>query len=86
MARLHLDILSPEKEIFNGDVLYIKLPGSLCPFEMLPDHAPIVSSLDAGKIVYAEAGAEQEASRESVIEMTGGFVEKTGDTVTICIS
>ena len=84
MARLHLDILSPEKEIFNGDVLYVKLPGSLCPFEILPGHAPIVSSLDAGKVAYTEAGTE--SASEAVIEIKGGFVEMAGETVTICIS
>jgi F-type H+-transporting ATPase subunit epsilon len=81
-TRLHLNIVSPEREVFDGDVKFVRLPGSLCPFVILPEHAPIVSSLDAGKITYEAQDSDQECS----IDIKGGFAEKTGDIVTVCIS
>ena len=48
MKGLHLDIVSPDKEIFNGEVDSVTLPGTLGSFTILSQHAPIVSSLKAG--------------------------------------
>ena len=45
MKGLHLDIVSPDKEIFNGEVDSVTLPGTLGSFTILSKHAPIVSSL-----------------------------------------
>ena len=47
---MNLTILSPEKEIFSGDVKSVKVPGSAGQFEMLDNHAPIVASLAKGEI------------------------------------
>ena len=52
MKGLHLDIVSPDKEIFNGEVDSVTLPGTLGSFTILPKHAPIVSSLKAGVLSY----------------------------------
>ena len=45
-----LEILTPEKEIFSGDVYGVQLPGIGGLFEVLDKHAPIVSALKAGKL------------------------------------
>ncbi len=45
-----LEILTPEKKIFSGDVYGIQLPGIDGMFEVLDKHAPIVSALKAGKM------------------------------------
>ena len=52
MKGLHLDIVSPEKEIFTGEVDSVTLPGTLGSFTILVQHAPIVSSLKAGTLAY----------------------------------
>lgn len=39
---LQLNIVSPEKELFNGEVSQVTLPGLLGQFTILPNHAPIV--------------------------------------------
>lgn len=49
MKKLHLNIVSPEKELFNGEVESVTLPGTMGSFSILPQHAPIVSSLGTGK-------------------------------------
>lgn len=52
MKKLHLNIVSPEKELFNGEVESVTLPGTMGSFSILPQHAPIVSSLGTGKLIY----------------------------------
>ena len=52
MKDLHLNIVSPEKEIFDGEVDSVTLPGAMGSFTILPQHAPIVSSLKAGLVSY----------------------------------
>lgn len=45
-----LEILTPEKKIFSGDVYGVQLPGISGLFEVLDKHAPLVSALKAGKL------------------------------------
>ena len=45
-----LEIITPEKELYNGTVTSVKLPGSAGEFEILNNHASIVSSLINGNI------------------------------------
>ena len=45
-----LEIITPEKELFNGEVDSVKLPGTNGEFEILNNHAPIISTLSKGEI------------------------------------
>ena len=45
-----LEIITPEKKLFNGEVISVKLPGSTGEFEVLNNHAPIISTLNKGEI------------------------------------
>ncbi len=45
-----LEILTPERKIFSGDVYGVQLPGIGGSFEVLEKHAPLVSALKAGKL------------------------------------
>ncbi|MGN0033192.1 MAG: ATP synthase F1 subunit epsilon [Candidatus Limimorpha sp.] len=47
---MKLQILSPEKQIFNGDTVLVQLPGSDGLFEILNNHAPMIASLGQGRI------------------------------------
>ena len=47
---MHLEIITPEKKLFTGEVKLVQVPGSSGSFEILNNHAPIISSLDEGKI------------------------------------
>ena len=76
-----LTILSPEKEIFSGDVKSVKVPGSGGQFEMLDNHAPIVSSLKSGEIRVIKANGE----RISFI-VDGGFVEMLNNEVSLLVA
>tara|TARA_B100001996_G_scaffold380857_1_gene369128 strand:+ start:1687 stop:1971 length:285 start_codon:yes stop_codon:yes gene_type:complete len=47
---MYLEIISPEETLFNGEIDSISVPGSLGSFQVLENHAPIVSSIDSGKV------------------------------------
>ena len=81
MKELHLSIVSPDKSIFDGDVKIVTLPGTVGSFSILPGHAPIVSSLQAGTLSYTTMEGE-----ERTIDIQGGFVELSDGTVSACIS
>ena len=55
---LRLKIISPEKRIFDGEVNRVTVPGTLGEFEILVNHAPIISSLESGKVSYEIATGE----------------------------
>lgn len=81
MKTLELNIVSPEKEIFNGPVASVTLPGTIGSFTILPQHAPIVSSLKPGKLAYVT-----EAGEELALDIQGGFIELSDDVASVCIS
>lgn len=76
---LTLKIVSPEKIVYEGPASQVKVPGTLGSFEILDNHAPIISSLEEGVVEYVtEAGAE-------TLVIKGGFVEVRKNEVNLCI-
>ena len=78
---MELVVLSPEKEIFAGSVKSVKVPGSGGQFEILKNHAAIVSSLEAGEVrIIKENGSKV------TMHITGGFVEMLNNEVSLLVS
>ena len=50
---MYLEIVSPEATLFSGEVTSVTVPGVNCEFEMLTNHAPIVSILKEGHVKVA---------------------------------
>jgi F-type H+-transporting ATPase subunit epsilon len=75
-----LKIISPERMLYQGDVESVTLPGTLGLFMVLKDHAPLVSALAPGNIVYLEEGTER------VMTIERGVVEVRDNEVVVCIS
>jgi F-type H+-transporting ATPase subunit epsilon len=65
-----LEIISPEKTLFQGKIQKVKLPGKKGSFEVLKDHAPMLSVLSKGLIVITLENGEKE-----FIENEYGFAE-----------
>ncbi|MDR0892296.1 MAG: ATP synthase F1 subunit epsilon [Mediterranea sp.] len=80
MKELHVSIVAPEKVLFEGTVKLVTLPGSMGSFSILPQHAPIVSSLKAGTVSYVTTAGEEHS-----LEVQGGFVEQSGNEVSVCV-
>jgi F-type H+-transporting ATPase subunit epsilon len=67
---MKLEIITPDKKIYSGDVKLVQLPGSKGAFEILNNHAPIISTLDKGKIKVEEASGQV-----LFFDVEGGIVE-----------
>lgn len=67
---MQIDILSPEKNLFSGEIEYVKLPGVAGSFEVLNNHAPLISALGEGKvIVRGEGGLQEFHIRSGIVEV-----------------
>ena len=76
---LNLKIISPEKIIFSGEVESVLVPGTVGEFEILKDHAPIISTLEEGRVIYTTATGKQQ------LNILGGFVEVKRNEVSLCV-
>ncbi len=76
---LYLKIVSPEKTVFDGVVERVVVPGTSGSFEILTNHAPIISTLERGTIVFHDSEGIHE------VETTGGFVEVQKNNINICV-
>jgi F-type H+-transporting ATPase subunit epsilon len=54
---LRVDILTPEKSLFQGEATAVQFPGTEGLFQVLTDHAPIMASLAQGSIARPSQGA-----------------------------
>jgi F-type H+-transporting ATPase subunit epsilon len=77
---LNLQIVTPDRALFNGEVDEFTAPGELGPFTILFNHAPIVSALVPGMFRYKTGG------REEWFVMGGGFLEFHENTGTVLAS
>lgn len=77
---LRLKIISPEKRIFDGEVNRVTVPGTLGEFEILVNHAPIISSLEFGKVSYEIVTGELKQ-----LEIESGFVEVQKNVISLCV-
>jgi len=66
---MYLEILTPEKKVFEGDVTSATFPGSDGSFQVLNNHAPLISLLAEGTVEYKVADKRQK------VQITGGVVE-----------
>ncbi len=77
---MNLEILTPEKKIFSGEVYGIQLPGIDGMFEILNRHAPMVSALKAGKMKILK-----DKSSASHYNIQGGFVEVLNNNTSVLV-
>lgn len=73
-----LDIITPDKRIYSGKVKLVKLPGTKGAFEILKNHAPIISSLEKGTIKIIE-----ESGQELFFEVDGGVAENKDNKIIV---
>ncbi|MBR6841675.1 MAG: ATP synthase F1 subunit epsilon [Prevotella sp.] len=76
---LQLKIVSPEKVEYDGAADRILVPGTMGQFEILNDHAPIISTLQKGTVEYVNKEGK------TSLEIQGGFVEVQKNQVSLCV-
>ena len=67
---MHLEILTPEKKVFEGTVDIVTFPGADGSFQVMDNHAPLISLLSEGVVEF-----KSKASGADSIRITGGVVE-----------
>lgn len=75
---MKLEIITPEKKLYSGDVTAVKLPGADGSFGILNNHAPIIASLKKGTVKVTEASNKIEN-----FEINGGVVEVQNNNIIV---
>jgi F-type H+-transporting ATPase subunit epsilon len=77
-----LEILTPEKGMYNGEVYGVQLPGVEGLFEILDKHAPLVSALSKGNVKILLSSAK---NNEKNFAIESGFVEMLNNKATVLV-
>ena len=73
-----LEIITPEKQLFSGEVTSVKFPGTNGEFEILNNHAPIISTLSKGEIRVI--GTKKDTQKFNV---NGGVIEMQNNKIIV---
>ena len=73
-----LEIISPDKKLFSGEILSIQVPGSKGSFQILKNHAAIISTLEKGIINIVNADG-----KKTVFEVDGGVIEAKNNKIIV---
>ncbi len=77
---MHLEIITPDKKVFEGEVKLVQVPGSKGKFEILKNHAPIISTLEKGTIKVQDM-----SGKELFFEIDGGVIENKSNNIIVLI-
>jgi F-type H+-transporting ATPase subunit epsilon len=77
---MYLEIITPDKKVFEGDVNLVQLPGSKGSFTLLKNHAPIISTLEKGTIRVVDT-----LGKEHSFKVSGGVVENLENKVIVLV-
>lgn len=78
MAGFALEIVTPEKTVYSGQIVSLQAPGSEGSFGIMAGHMPLLTSLQIGALRFVEEGGN-----EARMAVSGGFAEVGQERVTI---
>jgi F-type H+-transporting ATPase subunit epsilon len=67
---MKIEIITPDKKIYEGEIKSVRVPGKKGSFQVLKDHAPIISTLDNGSVRIVD-----QENNELTFEISGGVIE-----------
>ncbi len=73
-----LEIITPDQKLYSGEVDLIQVPGSKGSFEILRNHAPIISTLEQGKIKIVDI-----KGGTTFFEVDGGVIEAKNNKIIV---
>lgn len=76
--KMKLEILTPDKKVYEGEVRSVTVPGTMGSFEVLKDHAPIISTLEDGKVII-----RKDNTTEETIFIKGGVIEVLNNSIMV---
>ena len=71
---MKLEIITPETSLFKGEATSVTLPGLGGMFQVLNNHAPIISSLKSGEVIFELSGNEADAEMSALLVRSGSKV------------
>ena len=77
-----LEVLTPERKIFSGEVYGVQLPGVEGLFEILHNHAPMVAALGEGKMKIIK---DKNGSQTETYIINGGFAETSNNITSVVL-
>ncbi len=77
---MKIDVLTPERKVYSGEIQSVLLPGVNGMFEILDNHAPIVSALGQGTVRLRETDG-----KDVSFEVEKGFVEVLKNEVSLLV-
>lgn len=78
MSALTLTIVTPRKTVYSGGVKSVTAPGTVGSFQVLHNHAPLLSSLRSGELKFVDSHNQQ-----AHFAVSGGFLEVRSNVVTV---
>lgn len=73
-----LEIIAPDQQLYTGEVDMVQVPGSKGSFEILRNHAPIISTLEKGKVRIVD-----QKGSTTFFEVDGGVIEAKNNKIII---
>ncbi len=77
---MQITVLTPDKEVFEGTISSVKVPGIGGQFEILSNHAPLVSALGSGQVRLIKKGGER-----MTFSIEKGFIEVLRNNVSLLV-
>ena len=67
---MKIEIITPDRKVYEGEIKSVRVPGKKGSFQVLKDHAPIISTLERGSVILVD-----QANNEKIFEIDGGVIE-----------
>jgi len=67
---MKIEIITPDRKIYEGEIKSVRVPGKKGSFQVLKDHAPIISTLDKGPVIIVD-----QANNNITYDIDGGVIE-----------
>lgn len=77
---MEITVLTPDREVFQGPITSVKVPGVGGQFEILNNHAPIVSALDDGQVRIVKQGGDRLS-----FSIEKGFIEVLNNKISLLV-
>jgi F-type H+-transporting ATPase subunit epsilon len=75
---MNLQIITPDKKVYEGEVKLVQVPGSKGSFQILKNHAPIISTLESGNVKIIDG-----EDKTSLVPIGGGVIEVKNNKIII---
>lgn len=67
---MKIEIITPDRKVYEGEIKSVRVPGKKGSFQVLKDHAPIISTLESGTVYIVE-----QDNKEVAFDIDGGVIE-----------